>query len=271
MKNNKYKILVLSDLKNSTNTLLKSTVSLAKIINGEIVLFHVKKPTEIVERESQLSAFRTINGEHYSIDKKIQNLINPISKDYGINIKYKFAFGHIKNEINNHIEAYKPDIIVLGKRKSKPLNFIGDNMASFVLKKHEGVIMIAASENALEPNKDISLGFLNNMEDAFRMEFSDALMGHAQKPLKSFKIVNKSNTLKEVQVPTDKKTVEYVFEQGDNTIATLSNYLSKNNINLLCVDRANENTDNKGNLVKSDIKDVISKLNVSLLLTSVHT
>ena len=271
MKNNKYKILVLSDLKNSTSMVLKSTVSLAKMINGEIEFFHVKKPTEIVERESQLSAFRTINGEHYNIDKKIQNLINPISKDYGINIKYKFAFGHIKNEINNHIEAYKPDIIVLGKRQSKPLNFIGDNMASFVLKKHEGVIMIAADENALEPNEEISLGFLNNKEDAFNMEFSDALMLHTQKPLKSFKIVNKSNTLKQDQTPTDKKTVEYVFEQGDNTIATLSNYLSKNNINLLCVDRANENAENKDNLVKSDIKEVISKLNVSLLLTGVHT
>ena len=265
MKNNKYKILVLSDLKKSTSTTLKSSVSLAKMINGDIEFFYVKKPTEIVERESQLSAIRALNNEHNTTDKKIQKLIKPISKDYGIQINYKFSFGHVKNEIEKHIKAYKPDIIVLGKRQSKSFNFIGDNMANFVLKKHKGVVIIAAAENALEPNEKISLGVLNGIEKSFNIEFADDLMEYTQKPLKSFKIVNSSNTLKETQMPTDKKTVEYVFEQGDNAIENLSNYLSKNNINLLCMDRGEKK--NKESLVNSDIKDVINKLNVSLLVT----
>jgi len=262
MKKVKYKILVLSDLKKSTNTILKSTVSLAKMIDGDIEFFHVKKPTEIIERESQLSAMRSLNKEHNTTDKKIQKLIKAISKDYEMQINYKFSFGHVKNEIEKCIDSYKPDIIVLGKRQSKSFSFIGDNMVNFVLNKHKGVIMVAAEENALEPNKEISIGVLNGIEQLLNLEFADELMGHTQKPLKSFKIVNNSKTLKEPQEPADKNTIEYVFEQGDNAIKNLSNYLSKNNINLFCVDRGS-----KTNLIKSDLKDVINNLNVSLLLT----
>ena len=64
MKNNRYKILVLSDLKDSTNSILKSSVSLAKMINGDVAFFHVKKATDVVENDSQLSAIRTINKLH---------------------------------------------------------------------------------------------------------------------------------------------------------------------------------------------------------------
>ncbi len=82
MKNNRYKILVLSDLKNSTNSTLKSSVSLAKMINGDVDFFHVKKATDIVEYESQLSAIRTINKLHTTTSTEIQHLIDTISKDY---------------------------------------------------------------------------------------------------------------------------------------------------------------------------------------------
>ncbi len=62
--------------------------------------------------------------------------------------------------------------------------------------------------------------------------------------------------------------MEYVFEENDNTIKNLSNYLSKNNINLLCFDRGHRNTKNNTNSIKTNINDVIRNLNVSLLLTT---
>ncbi|WP_298901400.1 hypothetical protein [uncultured Psychroserpens sp.] len=82
MKTNKYKILVLSDMKSTATRTIKSSISLSKMIDGDIHFFHVKKPTEVVEKESQLSAMRTINKAHVSISSDIQNLIEPIAKDY---------------------------------------------------------------------------------------------------------------------------------------------------------------------------------------------
>ena len=76
MKKNNYKIVVFTDLKISLHNTLKSTIGLANMINGEIELFHVKKPAEVVKTESQLSAIRTINRESVTLDKKIQSIVD---------------------------------------------------------------------------------------------------------------------------------------------------------------------------------------------------
>lgn len=269
MKNRKYKILVLSDLKESTSNVLKSSISLAKMVDGNIEFFHVKKPIDVVGKESQLSAFRTINEQHRATKKDIQSYVNPLSEAYGLAIDYSYTFGNVKNEIRDYIEKSKPDIIVLGKRVSKTFSVMGDSITQFVLKEHDGVIMIAADNNALEPNKNLSLGLLNGINDSF--EFAENILKHSEAPLKSFRIGGNSNTLKEPNMFGDKKTVEFVFEKNDNTMDNLSNYLSKNNINLLCVNREKKKTANKLSLMKSDIKDVINKLNVSLLLSGGQT
>lgn len=270
MRNNKYKILVLSDLKDSKATILKSTISLAKMIDADIQLFYVKKPTDIIEKDNQLSAIRTINDEYTTTNKKLENVVTSFSKDYGIDIHYKFEIGNVKNEIDTYIKEFQPDIIVLGKRKSKPLNFIGENIIGFVLKMFDGVIMIAGNENPLEPNGKLSLGLLNDIEHPFNIEFVENLMAHTQKPLKSFKIVKTQKEANETHVPSNKKIVEYVFEQGDNSIKNLSNYISKNDINLLCINREKKSNYQKSKPIKSNINDLINTLDVSLLLTGNH-
>ena len=108
------------------------------------------------------------------------------------------------------------------------------------------------------------MGLLNNMENSF--EFAKDLIAHSHKPVKSFKVINQSNTLKETINVNNKENVEYVFEDNDNAIENLSNYLSKNNINLLCVNREKKTNDKYA--MKGNINNVINKLNVSMLLTT---
>jgi len=254
MKKNNYKILMLSDLNGDTASILKSTISLAKMIDGDVNFFHVKSAADIVEKDNQLSAMRVINKEYTAINKQIQNLINPMSKEYDASIHFTFSFGNIKDEIDKHIQEVQPDIIVLGKKKSNPFNFIGDHITEFVLKAHSGVIMIASDKNGLEPNQEIALGILNGLEPSSNLEFADDLIRNSQKPLKSFNVVNTSKTKKEPQTSSDGKIVTYVFEKNDNSIKNVSNYVSKNNINLLCINRK--------------YNDAINKLEVSLLVSN---
>tara|TARA_R110000868_G_scaffold29732_4_gene110521 strand:+ start:29047 stop:29886 length:840 start_codon:yes stop_codon:yes gene_type:complete len=267
MKKSKYKILVLADLKDSISTTLKSTISLAKMVNGNIDLLYVKNASDVVKGDNQLSAIRTINQEYTTTDKKIKSIIKSYSTDYGVNINYKFSIGNVKNDIGLYIKEQEPDIIVLGKRKPKVANLIGDNITDFVLNNHEGIIMISANENALEPNKELSLGLLNTTrEHTFNKAVTGDLISHTQKPLTSFKIVKNSNELKEITSTMDEKIVEYVFEHRDNSIENLSNYVSKNNINLLCIDREKTNVKSGKHAINLEINEIISKLNVSLLL-----
>lgn len=263
MKNNRYKILVLSDMKDATANTIKSGVSLAKMIGGDLQFFHVKKPTDIVEKESQLSAIRTINRSYVKTDSDIQQIVEPISIEYNTPINCSHAFGNVKSEISKYIETYQPDVIILGKRKSKPFNFIGDNITEHVIKNYDGAVMIASEENAIQPNTELSLGILNEINATFNMNFADSLFSHTQKPLKSFKTYNAQNKTNEVNPFTEKNTVELIFDHGDNSIRSLSNYLTKSDVNLLCLDRGDKNNANH----KSDIKNVISNVNVSLLIS----
>ncbi|QVY64437.1 universal stress protein [Polaribacter sp. Q13] len=256
----KYKILVLSDLNKSTGKTIKSSISIAKIVNADINFFYVKKPTEVVEKESQLSAMRTFNKEYFSIDKTIKGLITPIAKEYQININYSFTIGNLKNEIENHINENKPDIIVLGKRKTKIVNFMRDNITQFILKKHKGTIVITDDTNPLEPNKELSLGSLNQTKS--KNVIIENILSSSKKPLTSFKILDSSSNLKDESFSKDKNTTEYVFEKGDNVVKNISTYLSKSSINLLLVNR------NHSNMTKSNIKEVINNLNCSLILTT---
>jgi len=267
MKSKKYKILVLSNLKDSTETILKSTVSLSKIVDSEIHLFCVTKPTDLVKSENQLSAIKTLNSKLIDTDKKIQSLTKPFMDQYNVNLDYSFAFGNVKHEINTVIKEYKPDIVVLGKRKAKKIRLFGDSITQFVIKKHEGAILLAADENAIEPNKHISLGLLNGLEETFNVEFADELLQHIQKPMKSFKVIKSNKEVKLEKTPRSENAIEYVFEQRDDAIQNLSNYLAKSKVNLLCVDRNQDQINRESDHLIADIKKVIDEFNVSILLT----
>ncbi|MGB5645522.1 MAG: universal stress protein [Muriicola sp.] len=264
---NTYRLLVLSDLHKSSGMMLKSAAGLARIIKAEIEVFHVTKPSDIVASENQLSAMRTINSKHTTVDKKIKNLITPIVKDFGMNIPYSFAFGNVKNEIGTYIKKQRPDIIVLGKRKSKPFNLIGDRITEFVLNVHDGPVLITSDRDILSPNNDISLGFLNSSKPFLNLAFAEDLMNHIQKPQISIKIIKNSTSEKEVSKSMDDETIEYVFEQNDDTIRNLDKYLSKNNISLLFIDREQKDSDNTNKLISLDINTVIGKFNTPLFIS----
>jgi len=249
-------------MKESTTNLLQSTIGLAKMIDGDISFFHVKKPTEVVETESQLSAVRTINEQYNTTDKKIKEMLEALSKNHNFKINYTHTIGNIKDEIGNYIKETAPDVIVLGKRKTKVLSFVGDNVTDFVLKKHEGVVVIASNQNTLEANEEFSVGVLNDIEDSFNKTLAQSLIEKTKEPLKLFRINGYSSSHGSSSIANAKKTVEYIFEENSNTMKTISDYVSKNNISLLCLDRGNGNSKKA-----SYVKDAINKVNASLLVT----
>jgi len=268
MKNKKYKIVIFSDLRQSLGNTLQSTLSLAKTLNGEITIFHVKKALDIVNRENQLSAIRSLNSEYIGMDNNINKIVTTFSKDFGVPLTYSCAIGNIKNELANYIQNEKPDFVVLGKKKSNLFNILGDNIIPFVLKKYYGPVFLADEHNVLEIDKDLSLGILNNEEEMAVTELTENLLSYSHKPLKSFTILKNSNAVTKTSESKSEKEVAFVFEGNDNSIKNLSNYVSINNINLLCINRfsANKDKSNKSLSMPTNIGEIIEKLNVPLIL-----
>ncbi|MGX1927872.1 universal stress protein [Flagellimonas sp. 2504JD4-2] len=259
MENKNYRILVLSDLRKTTATILKNTASLAKMIGGEIALLHVKQPLGVVKQDNQLSAVRSINDTYTSTKNQINALVNPITQDFGVDISTTFKVGNVKEEINKKIEEFRPDIIVLGQRKSSPLKFLGSNITKHIMSTFDGLVMIASHEQMIRNNKELSLGTLNGSKNLMKMGILEQLMKQSSQPLKSFKIKHgKDETIEEEL--TDKRMVEYVFEPQDNAINNMSAYLSRTNVDLLFMD-----LDDQAN-ANINVKNVIGKFNVPFLL-----
>ncbi|WP_051229697.1 universal stress protein [Psychroserpens burtonensis] len=157
MKSNKYKILVLSDLKQTASLALGYAANVSQEIDADVEVFYVKKATEVIETESPLSAIRIISEVCRQTEKKIKDLVSPISKENDVDIKTTFAFGNIKNEIENRINSSQPDIIVLGERKQKRFNFLGDNITDFVYKNYNGVVLVATENDFLDSKGKLSI------------------------------------------------------------------------------------------------------------------
>nr|WP_299386577.1 universal stress protein [Allomuricauda sp.] len=259
MENKNYRILVLSDLRKSTETILKNTASLAKMIGGDIALLHVKQPLVVVKQDNQLSAVRSINDTYTKTKKHIKQLLKPIEEDFGIAVDASFKVGNVKEEISKRIDELRPDIIVLGQRKSKPIKFLGDSITKFVMSNYDGLVIIASHEQALAKTEELSLGVLNGSADTLDLGLMEELLKQSKRPLKSFKIANRDNTATQ-KTAAGQPMVEYVFEPQDSAINNMATYLNRTNVDLLYLDLEQASQSN------IDVKNVIGKFKVPFLL-----
>lgn len=261
MKTKNYKILVLSDLGDSTTNILENTARLARMIGGEIAFFHAEQPSKVVKQDNQLSAVRSINAAYIETKKKIEKLVAPISKAFGKKIDTVFVVGNTKEEIGKQIETFQPDIIVMGQRKQIPLKLIGDSITQYVLSNFDGIVMIASHDQVLGEDQELSLGMFNGTGECLKTALAEELLERTNQPLKSFKIADKKTSSEQHLLSPDKKIVEYHFSGGDGALNTISRYLSKTKVDVLFVNQQETAQTNMG------IKDVIGKFNVPLLLT----
>ena len=260
------KILVLSGLKKELDSTIKSAVGIAKIIDAEVDFLYVKKPTEIVDKESQLSAIRTINREQIEMDKKMKALINPYTVKYKMDIKHKFTFGNVKKEIKNYIDKTKPDVVVLGKRKSNPFKLGGDKITDFVLSVFQGPVLIAPRSKILEPQNELSIGILNSNSESSSKEGLSNFVDQKDFDLKSFRIIEKQSNVNK-KAFFENNSTEYVFEKNDNTVSKLTDYLVKSNVSLLYMNRRDKDSKLAG-LKTLPLKEIIDKVNVPILLAN---
>jgi nucleotide-binding universal stress UspA family protein len=258
----KQKIVVLSGLKKGATSTLKSGIRLAKMMDGEVHFFCVKKPLDIIEKDSQLSAMRTINETHKLTSKKIKKMVAAAAANYGVKVNYSYTFGNVQNEIEDYIHLQKPDVIVLGKGKSSLFHTRNKKMIRFILEKFNGQILISDEKNPLEPNKDFSFGTLDNSINASSKKMTDLLIQDSKQPHTSFRINDSLQIEEKEAISTDKRTIEYIFEKGDNAIKNIAKYVAKSNINLVSLKRE------KNKVGSSNLKELINELNCSLIVTN---
>ena len=265
MKRNKHKIALFTDLHGDNTSLLKSAVSLAQMINGEIEVLNITKPTEVIGKENQLSAIRSLNREYILTDKRMKDLLSPIIDNYGVPVNYSSTFGNIRNEIDRYLRENNPDIIVLGRHKSKHFNTAENRIINFVLSVFKGTVLIVPHDKGLEPGMKLGIGTLNCSEAVFNSSFTEELFLHAKSALKSFNLVESSNVLPLTDSSLGRKTINYVFDHNENTVNNLPVYLSISKIDLLFLDGGNKEKEDLSRLL--NIYDMVRKSDINILIT----
>ncbi len=262
MKSNSYKIAVFSDLKDPHQHILKNSISLAKKIDGEIELFHVKKPAEVVKTQNQLSAKREINKTFAQTDNAIQQLIAALAEEHQIRIRHTFAIGNIKSEISDFLSKANPDVIVLGKRKTASLKWLGDGVTKFVLRKFRGPVMISTENHSIALENSLSLGLLNSDVQVLNTPLAEKLMAQVKDPLKSFTLAKGAKPKSKGSELAGISSIDYVFEHNDNAINNLSKYITKSQVNLLFVQR------NPNNSWDSSVIRAINGIDVNVMMAN---
>ena len=270
----KYRILVVSDQTKSSRTALKNAVNLAKTIDGSIELFYVKPPAQVIKFDNQLSAMRELNRERLRIEKEMRAVVDQIAENERIPIIFDFTFGNVTNEVKKHIDKTQPDVVVLGKTKTKVNNLFGTDLTSYVLKNFKGTLLISSNDKALRAPNEISLGILDDILSHVNGDLAEKLEKNSANPITWFKI-NSTDSLPEEgsedqnlnETVTPSGTTTFEFEQGANFSNSVSKYVERSGVDLLCVRRSRLMDFNKNvNTASKQIQKTIEKTDIPVLI-----
>ncbi|MBT8376841.1 MAG: universal stress protein [Bacteroidia bacterium] len=262
MKKDEFKIITLINIADSSKHLMENTIGLAKMFDATVELFYVMKPLDVVGAESQLSAMRNINEKYIKAENKLKKLAKSLSKEHGISVSYAYVIGHIKNEILSKLNKTNADLVIMGKRKSKRLKLVSNNISEFIIKQYNGSVIIASDGNSINPEADLKLGMFNSTVDYSTLKCMDKFIYHSTKPIVTFNVSSKQGKPKanDTTAPAN-KVVEYTFEKNDNTMSNIRSYINKSAVNVLCLKR---DEDKKFAL---SLNKMLDKVDVSLMIS----
>lgn len=260
MKAQHNKILTLIDIEEPIQTIIKSTINIAKTFDADVKFLYVKKAADLTRTENQLAVMRTMAEEQKAIET-FKKVLQRMQRRNQVRLDYVISEGPIKKTIPSEIRSYQPDLVVLGKRKPSVYRLIGKQVTELVLKNFDRPVLITHPTEVLEIKESLSLGVLNDLKSIKDNDLTNALIGHSKEPIKLFSITDGSEPTKSSELENS-RTISYSFENNQNAINNLTSYVHRNNVNLLFLGRVdNEKPDNN---VK--VKDVLKRVNTSMLM-----
>ncbi|MEL6810724.1 MAG: universal stress protein [Bacteroidota bacterium] len=260
MKTKDNQILALLNIWEPIETIIESTVNLAETFEASVNFFYVKKKMDLFRTENQMAVIRTSIEEEKAVEK-LKNIVSRTQRRTPVKLRYTIASGNVKKTIKSEIKSSEPDLIVLGKRAPNMYRFIGNQITEVVLKNFQGPVLIAHPSSVLEIKENLSVGVLNNLKTVTENEVASTVMQQSRKPLKLFKIEDTFDPAQDI-ASSSAKTIDYTFENNENALKSLTSYVHKNNVNLLCFER--EEKQRSRNQVKSS--EVLKLIDTSMLM-----
>ncbi|MEJ1221848.1 universal stress protein [Sediminicola sp. 1XM1-17] len=253
-----YSILVFIDFSETSIIALKNAAKLVKSVNGNIQAHYVEPLRRTAEEENQLTFKRRLTQSLKQSNAKAQKIIAPIAEEEGVEINFTMDWGNIKDSILKKVKDTDPDLVILGRRKAKMLDFIGDKLTQFVVDQLDTNVLISGSHHELHSFSDLYLGFYGETLEKSEFKIIDHLQ-ESNRSIKYFGIRNKMPEHSTGQRDQENNS-SFIFPQdGTNAIEALTSYVVRTNTQLFCIPKNN-------NLELQPVKEMVHRLDIPILL-----
>lgn len=266
-----YNYLVLTDFSEASYSALKYTISLAKLIKGNIHICHIANPSNIVKNDNQVAAMRDVNSETEKIGKKIGAIVEMIIAE-GINAIPYCSIGNIIYEFKELTNQLKPDVVILGKKKENPK--LSGKITSYLMNEYLGSLLIVKEDKIFQNGTKISVACNNNTFDLYDPKLIFSLNNQTKLPLKLLNIKQKNDSNQKITIPQTWRESSYEIdesiqlEQNTTIVDSLLQHIINNDTELLCIGR-----DKSRNYLQrifssspSTLKDVVNKIDTPILV-----
>lgn len=260
MKTQHNKILTLINVEEPIAAIVESTVNLAKTFNAEVQFLYVRKPKDLTRTVNQVAVIRSMTEQRNAI-ARFKILVKKAKQAHGLDLGYSIIDGPLRKTIEAQMQAYNPDLIVLGKRTPNSVRLFGHQVTEFVLKRFDGPLLIAHPTKALQIKEDLSVGVLHDMTTISGSDVSNALIRESNKPVKLFSIAGRSGSGMAAG-PEGVNTVRFTFQDNQNAMKNLTSYVHRNDVHLLFMGRQSTGTSKK----PFNLRAAIKQINTSMLM-----
>jgi len=243
-KSNKLKFLVLIDFSQNAYKALKYTISLAKVVNGKIVLLYVASPRNLVKSDNPSIALRSMEIDKSKAEVQLKSIIEMIEAE-GITAEYVNTIGNISTKMKEYANLLSPSLIVLGKSSHIEQN-LGEVTEHLLYRNNDNVLIIG-SDNQFSEDTSISVECNENSLGDYSSNLLLWLNVNTRSPIR-FYVNKRKRREKAFSFPENWSNIKnaehkicYKNNQHFSVANGLEKHLSEENIELVCIGRKRAN------------------------------
>lgn len=265
------------DFSEASYIALKYSISMAKVQNACIHIFHVIDQDEKIADENLDSVTQIIEKERKSVTI-LQSSICEMIHTEGIETKSMVEFGDLIWMIKDQTEKINPDLVFVGKKEGKLKN--ESRLIKYLLDDYQGSILIVQKEQQFEESSQIALGCSQRTLKSCNIDFALELGKLTHKDLHAFHIqktsfYSKSEDLSEEWnlLAENNPEIECTYHKGSQILDGIISFIQKSKSDLVCLGRGKRRESLWSMVFDSSgyLDQLVDRINIPILVLETNT
>ncbi|MCF6360803.1 MAG: universal stress protein [Cyclobacteriaceae bacterium] len=259
----KQTLLVLIDFSQNAYKALKYAISLARVIDGKIILLYVASPRDAENTDIPSIALRAMDIDKSKAEGQLGSIIEMIEAE-GLAVEYINTVGNLYSKITEYANLFSPNVIVLGKSNLEEKSLGG--ITEFLLNQNNDNVLIIDSDNEFNEDTQISVECNENNLSGYNTNFLYCLNENTNLPIYLF-VNKKERGEKEFSLPQNWLDIQnsnhkicYKSNPYFSVESSINSHIEEKKIDLVCIGRKRMKTSflssffNKANTTTNIIK-----------------